>query len=225
MRSSVKVWQLLVAMAVTFVLAAVGVAVATIPDGDGVIHGCYKKSGNNKGMVRVIDTAVTVTCPTGFAPLNWNQQGPPGPQGIQGPAGSAADAATADQINVPWVEACVADFYVFCSPPDPSQELAASFFVDPLDYPEDATYQIEGVFTLPGSTEVCVRLYDYTLDRPVEGSTVCRQNGQTGYRWLAFTTAELPLADGRHRYSLQAMLTPGQGPEGSVGGVLHIDWD
>src|SRR5262245_58878879 len=42
----------------TLVLAALslaaGIAYATIPDGDGTIHGCYRKSG---GALRVIDNA------------------------------------------------------------------------------------------------------------------------------------------------------------------------
>ncbi len=62
------------------------VAYASIPDANGVIHGCYKKSG---GTLRVIDSAVE-RCGASETPLNWNQtgpQGPQGPQGVTGPAG------------------------------------------------------------------------------------------------------------------------------------------
>jgi hypothetical protein len=60
-----------------------GVAYATIPDGGGVIHGCYAKSG---GALRVIDNTVT-NCKTGETALQWGVQGPQGPQGLQGPQG------------------------------------------------------------------------------------------------------------------------------------------
>ena len=53
----------------TFALAiAVGVGVATgaIPDGGGVIHGCYQTL---QGQLRVIDTAQNQTCtPSGGCP-------------------------------------------------------------------------------------------------------------------------------------------------------------
>ena len=38
------------------VLLASGIAYATIPDANGVIHGCYQKSG---GALRVLDDSVT----------------------------------------------------------------------------------------------------------------------------------------------------------------------
>lgn len=56
-----------------------GVAVASIPDASGVINGCRK---NSDGSLRVIDTATTTTCPTGWTRLNWSQTGPPGISGL-----------------------------------------------------------------------------------------------------------------------------------------------
>jgi hypothetical protein len=66
-------------------LAAVGVFLlrATIPAPNGVIYGCYNKSG---GAVRVIDNDVT-TCNSNETQLTWNQTGPQGPIGPQGPQG------------------------------------------------------------------------------------------------------------------------------------------
>lgn len=73
-----------VAMAAALALfAAAGVAYATIPDGNGVIHGCYTKSG---GSLRVIDASV-VNCKSTETSLNWNVQGPQGSQGPQGATG------------------------------------------------------------------------------------------------------------------------------------------
>jgi hypothetical protein len=70
---------------VAAVVAAVsaGTAYATIPGSDGVIHGCYAKSG---GTLRVIDASVT-NCKSGETSLNWDQHGQPGPQGEQGEPG------------------------------------------------------------------------------------------------------------------------------------------
>jgi hypothetical protein len=78
----------LVAAAAALLVAA-GVAYATIPDGNGVIHGCYEKSN---GSLRVIDTAAGEGCTKKEVGLNWSQtgpQGPAGPQGAQGPQGPA----------------------------------------------------------------------------------------------------------------------------------------
>lgn len=58
-----------------------GVAVASIPDASGVIHGCRK---NNDGSLRVIDSDAGQTCPNGWTALNWSQTGPAGPAGVSG---------------------------------------------------------------------------------------------------------------------------------------------
>jgi hypothetical protein len=68
----------------TFSLASI-VAYATIPDANGILHGCYKKSG---GTLRLIDNAAE-QCGANETPVNWNQTGPQGPAGPQGPEGPA----------------------------------------------------------------------------------------------------------------------------------------
>jgi hypothetical protein len=63
----------------------------TIPDADGVIHGCRDQ---RSGALSVIDSD-TQQCPRGATPLTWNQVGPAGPQGpagAQGPAGPQGPA-------------------------------------------------------------------------------------------------------------------------------------
>ena len=76
----------LVALAIVgALLVAGGIAYATIPDGGGVIHGCYQK---NQGTLRVIDTDKAQTCASSESPLTWSQTGPqgrPGPKGRPGP--------------------------------------------------------------------------------------------------------------------------------------------
>ena len=68
--------RLLVGTTVLLALFA-GVAYATIPGSDGVIRGCYAKSG---GTLRVIDASVT-NCKASETALNWNVGGPAGPPG------------------------------------------------------------------------------------------------------------------------------------------------
>ena len=63
--------------------AAGGVAYSSIPDPQGVIHGCYN---NARGAVRVIDTGGSGVCEAGETALDWNQRGQPGPAGPPGAA-------------------------------------------------------------------------------------------------------------------------------------------
>lgn len=74
---------LLITAALAAVALAGGIAYATIPDGAGVIHACYSKSGDT---LRVIDSS-TSSCKGNETALNWNAQGPAGPQGPKGDTG------------------------------------------------------------------------------------------------------------------------------------------
>lgn len=76
---------LMILILILSVVFVAGIALASIPGPDGVIHGCYKTSNPAVGTVIVIDSAAS--CPSGFAALNWNQIGPLGPQGPAGPQG------------------------------------------------------------------------------------------------------------------------------------------
>jgi hypothetical protein len=64
-----------------------GVSYASIPDGSGIIHGCYKPS-NKATTLKVIDTARTALCPNGYDSVTWNQNGPQGGQGATGAPGA-----------------------------------------------------------------------------------------------------------------------------------------
>lgn len=81
--SSTRFWLLATVAAV----GVAGTAYATIPGGDGVIHGCYAKSG---GALRVIDASVT-NCKSGETSLDWTQRGIPGPAGPQGQKGEPGE--------------------------------------------------------------------------------------------------------------------------------------
>lgn len=72
---------------IALVTALGGVAVATIPGGDGVIHSCY---ANDTGAMRVIDQDQGQACdPNSETALDFNQQGLPGDPGPPGPTASA----------------------------------------------------------------------------------------------------------------------------------------
>jgi Collagen triple helix repeat (20 copies) len=70
-----------------------GVAYATIPDGGGVIHACYR---TDSGAVRLIDTP-DQKCSEVEAAVDWNVPGPVGPTGPDGPAGPAGAQGPAGQ--------------------------------------------------------------------------------------------------------------------------------
>jgi hypothetical protein len=74
----IRISPAIVISTVALVVASGGVAVASIPDGSGVIHGCYAKAG---GALKVIDTDAGKVCGSKQVPLSWSQTGPAGPAG------------------------------------------------------------------------------------------------------------------------------------------------
>src|SRR5215469_6371589 len=83
----------LIAAGITCVLVAVGgaayAASSSIPDSNGLIHGCYQSNGagaTNGTPLNIIDTS-QASCGKNQTPITWNQTGPAGPRGAVGPAG------------------------------------------------------------------------------------------------------------------------------------------
>ena len=77
-----------VAVSVTALVVG-GIAVASIPDSNSVVHACYATKG---GALRVIDTGKGRNgekCKPGEVALSWNQKGRTGDTGATGPAGPA----------------------------------------------------------------------------------------------------------------------------------------
>jgi hypothetical protein len=69
-------------------LTVAGIVYASIPDSNGVIHGCY---ANRNGGLRVIDTGAGESCKANReTPLSWNHAGPMGPPGPAGPSDAYA---------------------------------------------------------------------------------------------------------------------------------------
>jgi hypothetical protein len=80
---------LVAAAGVSAFVLGVGIAVASIPGPDGVIHSCYKK---NRGNLRVVEKASE--CKKSERSLAWNvkgEKGDPGPPGPPGPPGAKGD--------------------------------------------------------------------------------------------------------------------------------------
>ena len=101
MRLRTRLWVLFV---FGLVLAtAGGIAYATIPDSDGVIHGCYSKG---TGVLRVVDPSLRQECSGEQTAISWNQQGPqgepgaPGEPGPRGPTGQQGQAGPSDAFSV-----------------------------------------------------------------------------------------------------------------------------
>lgn len=96
LRRPVPVVLLVVALG----LVAGGIAYASIPDSNGVIHGCYSKTS---GALRVIDTGRGQRCGSTELALQWNQTGPKGPtglkgqQGVRGPTGQVGSKGSTGQ--------------------------------------------------------------------------------------------------------------------------------
>jgi len=69
--------KLVVGAAVMGLAMSAGIAYASIPDSGGTIHGCVKTATATNGThgIKVIDTATTFTCPSGFTNVTWPAKG------------------------------------------------------------------------------------------------------------------------------------------------------
>jgi hypothetical protein len=81
--------RLLLGVGVAAALPIAGIAYASIPDSNGVIHGCFSPNGA-KGTggteLNIVDTD-SASCSKGQQEVTWNKMGPQGPQGPEGPQG------------------------------------------------------------------------------------------------------------------------------------------
>ena len=89
-------------------VAIAGSALASIPDSNGVIHGCVSKG---TGLTRIIDTAKSgavgsciASGPLAETPVSWSQTGPSGPQGTPGMPGAPGPQGLSGPIAVTVLE-------------------------------------------------------------------------------------------------------------------------
>jgi hypothetical protein len=79
-----------VAVVVVVAIAVGGIAYASIPDANGVIHGCYN---TDTGALRVFGKSKDFQqCNAGEKALDWSQTGPTGATGATGPTGAVSSA-------------------------------------------------------------------------------------------------------------------------------------
>jgi hypothetical protein len=103
----------IVPAALVLVVAASTVALASIPDSNGVIHACRNKA---TGALRVIDSDAGRQCLPTEAALTWNQTGPQGPPGAGGTGRELVERSVlietdppgSDQIEINQVVQCPA---------------------------------------------------------------------------------------------------------------------
>jgi len=101
-------WKAALLLAVGAAGGGAAIAVASVPDGNGVIHACVRLQPGStlpdtNPNLRVIDPGAGQACstssPAGGPPselsISWNTAGPPGPQGPQGPPGTPGTPGTA----------------------------------------------------------------------------------------------------------------------------------
>jgi hypothetical protein len=94
-----------IAVAVAVGIGA-GASYAAIPDGNGVISGCYWTASTSsppvqKGHFRIIDSS-TQHCNHSEAAISWNQAGQQGPQGARGLKGDPGDKGDKGDQGPAW---------------------------------------------------------------------------------------------------------------------------
>jgi hypothetical protein len=145
-----------------FVLAltlVAGLALASIPDSNGIIHGCYKTSG---GALRVINTDRGQTCGTGERALKWNQR-----------------AATEGHIAmpIPFPDPC--EDQSSYMPVDCGSPALVSVFLERSRYPTVTKFYLDVGHAVATSNAGCLRLFDYTANAAVTGSEKCTTNSSS----------------------------------------------
>lgn len=101
--------KMLFGFAALAVAAAGGIAYASIPDANGVIHACY--SANGTGIpggtpLKIVDTA----CTNGQAEITWGQVGPQGPAGEKGDPGEKGDKGDPGEPGAPGISGAYANY-------------------------------------------------------------------------------------------------------------------
>src|SRR6476620_745337 len=91
-------WVALGAIVTAFAVG--GIAYASIPDGGGVFHACYKKVG---GQLRLVESASG--CSPSETATQWNQTGQTGQTGQMGPTGPSGTSAGYAASNHQFIQA------------------------------------------------------------------------------------------------------------------------
>jgi hypothetical protein len=149
----------LVAVAIVGALVAGGIAYATIPDSNGVIHACYhvnpQGSVDGSGNLRVIDPSSAnkdgSACKKDEKTLDFNQTGPPGQPGQQGAPGPQGPTGPSDVWSVDGYDAGNKNVGIA-----PSEEVLATTSTLPA-----GSYFVQAETSLENNTAIAM---DYVCD-------------------------------------------------------------
>jgi hypothetical protein len=159
----------LIALAVGVGVAVGGIAYASIPDANGVIHGCYN---SDNGALRVFGKSKDFQqCNAGEKPLDWSQTGPTGLTGPTGPTGTSG--ATGPTGPTGTLSSAFLDAYHSLMVPQVVAVGGAVSF--------DTVFNVSGI-TLTGGTNVTVTatgFYQVTVDLQA-GSSIIAQLSLNG---------------------------------------------
>ncbi|HEV7194099.1 MAG TPA: hypothetical protein VGN35_12945 [Jatrophihabitantaceae bacterium] len=73
-------------------------AAASIPSGNGTIHGCYPTGSAPLKVFFLIESAAQ--CPSGFTAISFNQAGQSGPPGAPGPSGPSGPDGAVGAVGI-----------------------------------------------------------------------------------------------------------------------------
>lgn len=170
-------------LAVVALAMGAGIAYATIPDANGVIHGCISPSG----LLTVIDDA-TAQCGTNEKAISWNETGPPGRDGQDGAPGAPGEA-----VAYAWI---AADGAVV---PESSRNVAQANVTHPAPglyclgglpfRPRSAVATgISGIDQLGNPTRVDTLVTVTVADPPTSFPLGCAETDQVRVRTIAATS-------------------------------------
>jgi hypothetical protein len=111
---------------------------------------------------------------------------------------------------------------------EPGAEDIDGIVLDPADYPAGSVFFVRlGLAYYPSLGSGCVRLYDASVQLPVDGSVICgaATGTQPRYEYRVYDTPPLQLASGEHVYDMQGVAEPTGGvPPNLVTAQLIIRW-
>jgi hypothetical protein len=159
-----------------------GVSYASIPDGNGLIHGCYKTaaSANGTHKLSVINAAVTSTCPSGYTGLNWNADGPNGYSAQTSDTNISPSFTEVDSLTLPAGSFTInANTWIEDTSPSDASDLPICELVF-----GSATDEVEGGVLGPSSTPLNNQTLALTVAATVASSSnatlQCLGAGDTG---------------------------------------------
>jgi len=161
------------------IVVAAGVAWATIPDGSGVIHSCFKKQG---GALRLIDPGAGGNCGSSENTLSWTQTGPGGVQGVQGIQGPQGDQGVQGKQGPPGVG--VSDYQVITALGTTATQGNDAYGTASADCP-DGTRVVGGGFSLPSTQNLSVEESSASLSQFGDSWTVTAW-GDAGWVFVAY---------------------------------------